>query len=547
MKQSKLHQLPLGRRSSPYGLATLFIFCFLTITIHAKAQCVNVNSNKTFATGPFTVVTDPENAYDLSDGDISTAAELVVNYFGIATLNVSFNENANLGDSVIVMFGIPTANLLDWESWGSTTFTPYSGTNAKGTPSATYTASALTFPITVGTTSLSRIAIPVTAAAGAKSVQIQFAAHMGDGGSKRNYIYDVAVKPGPVTSGSDTTICNGTEVVLHAYKNALFAQPVDLLWYDSDGTTLLYTDLNHSGAPYTGSFTTPVLTATQTFYIRERWNGCTLLSDARPVTVTVREPINPVIDINCTDPVTLFTTTTGAEAPVSYLWSAADGGSIVAGADSAHPKISGSGTYSVVITDVNTCTGSGTAAFNEGDCIALNLELLFFEIKGESTAAILEWEIAGTDAAVRFEVERSTDDKNWEKIGTVLPTVGSNFNSYIDEQAGLIGKHLLYRLLMIETDGNYSYSEIRTLDFDYNDGVALSLYPNPLTSESELNILTDHPETVKSVTVFNVAGKQMLQTTKLKEINMDALVPGLYLVQIDYTNGSRSSHKIAKQ
>ncbi len=268
MNQNSLLKVAPFRRSfftSTCRITAFVAFFSLVLNENTRAQCVNANSN-TFSQIPFlSTVTNPGNAYDGSDGNTTTAATLTVNGVGVATLNISFDQNANQGDSIVVMFGIPTANIADWGSLGGTTFTPFSGTNATGTASAAYTASSLAFIVSVGTNSLARIAIPVTAAAGALSLKIEFVG-FGAVVGKQNFIYDVAVKPGPVTAGPGVTICNGTTAQLSASKSALAAQPIDVFWYDSDGTTVLQTSSNQSGAPYASTYTTAALTATQNLF-----------------------------------------------------------------------------------------------------------------------------------------------------------------------------------------------------------------------------------------------------------------------------------------
>ncbi len=91
----------------------------------------------------------------------------------------------------------------------------------------------------------------------------------------------VTVTPIPATpTAAPVTICSGTTATLSAT-----APGGTYTWYDSlTGGTLL-----HTGTPYS----TPVLTATTTYYVQTVVSGCT--SPRRPVTVTVN-PI-PVADI----------------------------------------------------------------------------------------------------------------------------------------------------------------------------------------------------------------------------------------------------------
>lgn len=548
MKRINLHKASFCRRGllpGVYRTATLATILSLVLSENTNAQCVNANSN-TFTQIPLlSSVSNPGNAYDQGDGDVTTAATLTVNGVGVATLNVSFDQNANSGDSIVVMFGVPTANILNWVLLGSTTFTPFSGTNGSGTASTAYNATSLAFLLSVGSNSLARIAIPVTAAAGAQSLKIEFVG-IGAVIGKQNLIYDVAVKPGPVSTGADTTICSGATATITGSKSALAAQPVDVLWYDTDGTTVLQTNSNQTGAPYVSSYTTSALSTTKTFFVRERWNGCTLLSDPKPVVVTVRPAITPNISINCNNPVTLSATATGATSPVSYLWSATGGGNIVAGqTGAASPAINGFGNYSVTITDANTCTGTAGIAFSASDCIALQLNLVSFEVSKRDMAAVLDWKVAKAEEGALFEIERSTDGSNWTRAGIVKANTADLSYTFQDEKAGLRGGSYQYRLKVLGKDGSFTYSEIRALSFNRND--AASFYPNPVSNGQKLTLITGRPEAIKSLHIFNTAGQQVLHTTSFETINLDGMPSGLYLLQVDYVNGSKTNHKITKQ
>ncbi|MCE7044688.1 hypothetical protein LZG71_30225, partial [Dyadobacter sp. CY312] len=384
----------------------LFVVTAL-LNVRSHGQCIQANTHTSSGIPLLSSVTNPALAYDLSDGNTTTAATLTVNGIGLATLRVSFDNVANQGDSIIVLFGVPTANIFDWGSLGGTTFTPYSGTNATGTASNSVTAANLSFLVTVGANSLARIAIPVTAALGARSLQISYLG-IGAALNKRTFIYDVAVKPGPVVTSVEQFVCapGGTATFTGQY-NALAAKPIDVIWYASDGTTVLQTDANHTGAPYISSFTTPFVSTSTTFYVRERWAGCTVLSDPKPVRLTVRQPLTPDISITCGSPVTLSTTLTGAQGAVNYVWSASNGGVITSGGNSSTPTITTTGSYQVTITDANGCVGTVTESFTTSDCAALPVTLVSFTARKKESAVSLNWTTSSETNSDRFEIERS--------------------------------------------------------------------------------------------------------------------------------------------
>lgn len=263
--------------------------------------------------------------------------------------------------------------------------------------------------------------------------------------------------------------------------------------------------------------------------------------------VTVRPAITPNITINCNNPVTLSTTTTGATAPVAYAWSATGGGTIVAGqASSASPAITSVGTYSVTLTDANTCTGSATAAFTIGDCVALKLELVSFAVSRKGTTALLAWKIAQAEDGARFEVERSgSNGSTWDQIGIVRTNASDLSYSFQDEKAGLMGGTFQYRLKMADDDGSVFYSPIRNLSFDRSD--ALVIYPNPVIDGQKLTLVIGRPEQISGISIFNTMGRQIFHSDVVTDIDIDGFASGFYILRVNYVNGSNNSFKITKR
>lgn len=73
----------------------------------------------------------------------------------------------------------------------------------------------------------------------------------------------------------------------------------------------------------------------------------------------------------------------------------------------------------------------------------------------------------------------------------------------------------------------------------------LSLYPNPVTNGKVY--ITSKKDLEKEVTIFNVLGKKVLQTTiGTKELNVSNLSPGVYIIKITEEE-STSSRKLIIQ
>ncbi|OCX51945.1 hypothetical protein BEL04_18265 [Mucilaginibacter sp. PPCGB 2223] len=158
----------------------------------------------------------------------------------------------------------------------------------------------------------------------------------------------VSIIPTPVApTAAGTSTCSGTAVTLTAT-----APGGNYDWYDSaSGGTLLI-----SGATYT----TPVLTATTTYYVQTTVNGC--VSARTPVTVTVNAiPAAPTAADATICNGTTATLTAIAPGGTYQWYSAASGGTLLAtGSTYITPALTSSTTY-YVQTIVNGCTSPRSA------------------------------------------------------------------------------------------------------------------------------------------------------------------------------------------
>lgn len=116
------------------------------------------------------------------------------------------------------------------------------------------------------------------------------------------------------------------------------------------------------------------------------------------------------------------------------------------------------------------------------DVSSLPVELISFSVNCIDNASVLKWTTATEQNNMSFEIERSTDLKNWKFIASVDGAANSNYKidySYIDEEGG----HALYyyRLKQLDFNGQYAYSKIIQSDCVDFDGLSvLKILPNPV-------------------------------------------------------------------
>lgn len=205
---------------------------------------------------------------------------------------------------------------------------------------------------------------------------------------------------------------------------------------------------------------------------------------------------------------------------------AAAGSIISVGAAGTHPVNDGIPFLNVNGTDFIPTTTAGAA---------LPVELTYFQAaRYNDNSATLEWEAATELDFSHYEIERSMDGRTWNNIskvqGKALNTLGAEY-SYLDMNIPLpraTATNVYCRLKMVDNDGEYEYSDIRTVGFE-SQAIDIEVYPNPTANV----IRVDSEFPVTHVSVFNVDGKLVIDQDYLdSEIDLKQMNSGLYRVVI---------------
>jgi hypothetical protein len=173
----------------------------------------------------------------------------------------------------------------------------------------------------------------------------------------------------------------------------------------------------------------------------------------------------------------------------------------------------------------------------------LPVTMLYFTANklGESESE-LKWATASEIDNDHFDIERSADAESWEKIGEQKGAGTSSMqNNYsMIDQSPLSGVNY-YRLKQVDVDGNFSYSDIAQVTFgeiqsQTQNQSALSVYPNPLSQASKLNIDLTGTDNISEISITNSIG-QVVYTTNLPQIQNYQIVglnlpSGVYIVSV---------------
>lgn len=172
----------------------------------------------------------------------------------------------------------------------------------------------------------------------------------------------------------------------------------------------------------------------------------------------------------------------------------------------------------------------------------LPVTLVSFSAMKESGTAFLKWSTTFETNSDHFEVQRSSNGKNWNQIGIVASNGEStSLKNYSFTDTKPLSGENLYRLKMIDKDQSFAYSRIQGVRFE-GTVQDLSVYPNP---SADFVYIRDAGN-VEKVSVTDLKGNTVYQSGELEkgEINVKNLLAGPYAVKVLRKNGQTTVQKI---
>ena len=196
------------------------------------------------------------------------------------------------------------------------------------------------------------------------------------------------------------------------------------------------------------------------------------------------------------------------------------------------------------LNDDNTNSRTYTSA------ALLPVELLSFEAsKGNNCEAKLLWTSAEESKFDYYQLEESTDGKNFSQLGNVQKSKGRN-SKYVQmaELKAFKGGNVYYRLKMVDLDKSIHYSKTVGVQNDCakKNKSTLLITPNPANNTIQVKEFSS-----KGVMyIYDMTGTLVLTATisesENQQINVANLTSGTYLVQVTSNEGVFYS-KLVKQ
>ncbi|MGZ3838773.1 MAG: T9SS type A sorting domain-containing protein [Flavisolibacter sp.] len=180
----------------------------------------------------------------------------------------------------------------------------------------------------------------------------------------------------------------------------------------------------------------------------------------------------------------------------------------------------------------------------ESGAVILPVHFASFSGKKAGSGVQLNWEVGEETNVEKYEIQRSSNARDWTKIGEVA---AANLPSYHFQDNQPLNGLGFYRIRNVDLDGKYAYSSIVRMNLSRT--IELKAYPQPAADQ----ITVEHGGTDKGILTLSSAGGQIVKTvgitpqTTQTTLNLTGLKSGLYILRFDDGQGGLESLKVIKQ
>jgi hypothetical protein len=184
----------------------------------------------------------------------------------------------------------------------------------------------------------------------------------------------------------------------------------------------------------------------------------------------------------------------------------------------------------------------------------LPVKFVYFNAMCESNGVgvKLQWKTGSEQNSSRFSIQRSVDGLNFSEVGTMgAAGQSSEERSYVYLDRGASASSNLYRIVQYDYDGKTTISSIVRSNCS-SRGASVSLYPNPSSGASALNITLEQSARVH-IDVLDSRGALILQRSMLLPVgsnsipmDMSRYADGVYTIRVQH-GGEKQTLKLIKK
>jgi hypothetical protein len=180
------------------------------------------------------------------------------------------------------------------------------------------------------------------------------------------------------------------------------------------------------------------------------------------------------------------------------------------------------------------------------------LPLTLLKFSGHNTGNVnaLDWTTTHESNTKEFQVERSVNGSGFKLMGTVAAngntTAETTYRFNDDYNIG--GGTYIYRLKMVDIDGNFSYSN--NISLKIRDSKGVEVVGNPFHNSIKVKVAQNVAVSLRLTDILGrtLAQRNVPQTSGTTiELNVDPLLtPGMYLLET-IVDDQKTVHKLVKE
>lgn len=185
---------------------------------------------------------------------------------------------------------------------------------------------------------------------------------------------------------------------------------------------------------------------------------------------------------------------------------------------------------------------------NLGPTATLPVNFTDFKVLAEKNTAEISWSVSNIINHAYFDVERSVDSRNFEKIHTNTETVANGssqaFNA-TDRQLPA-AQLIYYRIKQVSSNGSFQYSEIKAIRLSDKES-RIAVFPNPANELLNIEHTSEQANNL-TITVSDGLGRIVLSDQRMipagKQIitvDIHKLTRGNYTLFINNTNSKNNN------
>ena len=175
----------------------------------------------------------------------------------------------------------------------------------------------------------------------------------------------------------------------------------------------------------------------------------------------------------------------------------------------------------------------------------LPVTLASFNVAAEQQVILLSWSTTSEVNSEQFVIEHSLNGNSWNQVGTVRSKEESSvLTKYQYIHKDPIAGNNFYRLKMVDKDGTFAYSQIRTAKIDVK--LNFFAYPNPTVDKLTINLNElGGTSNIKELTLTSLSGSLRIHVDVVRAVvDTKPLPAGTYILTATTKNGQQLAQKV---